>query len=49
MRTSEIDPSASGEIEIGAPMPRIIANEKKVIVDRRSLLPIRKPRALTVK
>ncbi|HEX5058261.1 MAG TPA: hypothetical protein VFV99_02820 [Kofleriaceae bacterium] len=50
MRTSEVDPNASGEIEIPPPAkPQRVVDKKTVVVDKRGLLPIRKPRALTIK
>ena len=50
MRTSELDPNASGEIEIAPPAKPVRVVEKKtIVVDRRSLLPIRKLRAQTIK
>ena len=49
MRTSEVDPNASGEIEVAAVPRHDPANEKKVIVNRRMLLPTRKLRAMTIK
>jgi hypothetical protein len=44
MRTSELDPSASGEIELSAPVNKLRIVEKKVIVNKRLLLPIPRPR-----
>lgn len=49
MRTSEVDPNASGEIQIAAVARYDPAVEKKVIVNKRMLLPTRKLRALTIK
>jgi hypothetical protein len=50
MRTSEIDPNASGEIEM-TPRGRhdILVEKKTVVVNKRMLLPTRKLRAQTIK
>lgn len=49
MRTSELDPNASGEIDISTVVHPLRIVEKKVIVNKRLLLPIPKPRATTIK
>ena len=49
MRTSEVDPNASGEIQIAAVPRHDHALEKKVIVNKRMLLATRKLRARTIK
>ena len=50
MRTSEVDPNASGEIEMTQVRRHEILVEKKtVVVNRRMLLPTRKLRAQTIK
>jgi len=50
MRTSEVDPNASGEIEIAPEArPVRVVEKKTVVVDKRGLLPIRKLRAQSIK